>query len=87
MLCYKVRMIEVRLKQLLAERERSRYWLSQESGIDYDTLTRVERAESSNRIELRVIDEICRALECQPGDLLIRIDDGKAKSGRKAKGK
>ena len=74
-------MIEVRLKQVLEARGRSRYWLAQESGIDYDTLTRIERAESSNRIELRVLDEICRALECQPGDLLVRIDD-KAESKR-----
>lgn len=80
-------MIEVRLTQLLADRGRSRYWLAKESGINYDTLTRIEKAESSNRIELRVLDEICRALECQPGDLLIRIDDNKAESKRKAKGK
>jgi putative transcriptional regulator len=80
-------MIQVRLKELLEARGKSRYWLAQETGIQFNTLTRIERAESSNRIELRVLDEICRALECQPGDLLIRIDDGKAKSTRKAKGK
>jgi putative transcriptional regulator len=79
-------MIEVRLKQLLEERERSRYWLSKESGIDYDTLTRVERAESSNRIELRVLDEICRALQCQPGDLLIFVDKPEPASTRAKKG-
>ena len=83
-------MIEVRLRQVLEERGHSRYWLAKESGIDYDTLTRVERAESSNRIELRVLDEICRALECQPGDLLVWVDDTQEskrtqKSARKAK--
>jgi len=80
-------MIQVRLKELLEARGKSRYWLAQETGIQFSTLTRIERAESSNRIELRVLDEICRALECQPGDLLIRIDDGQAKSARKTKGK
>lgn len=80
-------MIEVRLKQLLEERERTRYWLAKESGIDYNTLARIERAESSNRIELRVLDSICRALECQPGDLLVWTDDSKAESKRKVKGK
>lgn len=76
-------MIEVRLKQALEERGRSRYWLAKESGIDYDTLARVERAEASNRIELRVLDEICRALECQPGDILVRVDESKAEGKRR----
>jgi putative transcriptional regulator len=79
-------MIEVRLKGLLESRGRTRYWLAQETGIQYKTLARIEQAESSNRIELRVLDEICRVLECQPGDLLIRVDDDKAESKRKGKG-
>ena len=74
-------MIEVRLKQILEERGRTRYWLAKESGLDYNTLARIERAEASNRIELRVLDAICRALECQPGDLLVRLDE-KAESKR-----
>lgn len=80
-------MIEVRLKDLLAARGRTRYWLAQETGIQFKTLARIERAEASNRIELRVLDEICRVLECQPGDILVRIDDSKAESKGKAKGK
>ena len=80
-------MIEVKLKELLESRGRSRYWLAQETGIQFKTLARIERAESSNRIELRVLDEICRALECQPGDILVRVDDSKAESKRKVKGK
>jgi putative transcriptional regulator len=75
-------MIEVRLKQVLQERGRTRYWLAKESGINYDTLARIEAADHTNRIELRV-DGICRALECQPGDLLVWADNSK----RKAKGK
>ena len=77
-------MIEVRLKDVLESRGRTRYWLAQETGIQFKTLARIERAEASNRIELRVLDEICRALECQPGDLLVRIDD-KAESKRSQK--
>jgi putative transcriptional regulator len=78
-------MIEVRLKQLLEEQGRSRYWLAQETGIEYKTLSRIETAEHSNRIELRVLDEICRALDCQPGDVLVRVPDRKPdpKRGKK----
>ena len=73
--CYNRRMIEVRLKDLLESRGLSRYWLANETGIEYKTLMRIEAAKSSNRIELRVLDGICRALQCQPGDLLVWIDD------------
>ena len=76
-------MIEVRLKQLLEKRDRTRYWLAKESGINYDTLARIETAEHFNRIELRVLDAICSALKCQPGDILVWVDDSK----RKAKAK
>ncbi|HEV7473795.1 MAG TPA: helix-turn-helix transcriptional regulator [Pyrinomonadaceae bacterium] len=72
-------MIEVRLKQLLEERGHTRYWLAKESGIDYTTLARIEGAEHTNRIELRVLDGICRTLECQPGDILVWVDDSKRK--------
>jgi putative transcriptional regulator len=78
-------MIEVKLKDLLETRGRSRYWLAQETGIQFKTLARIERAESSNRIELRVLDEICRALQCQPGDILVRVEDNKTESKRKVK--
>jgi DNA-binding Xre family transcriptional regulator len=52
---------------------RARYRLAKESGIDYMTLAS-EAAEQSNRIELSVLDGICRALECQPGDILVWIN-------------
>jgi putative transcriptional regulator len=77
--------IEVRLKQLLEERGRTRYWLAKESGIDYDTISRIVVAESSNRIELRVLDAICTALECQPGELLVWVSGDKPESKRKTK--
>jgi putative transcriptional regulator len=69
--------IQVKLKEMLEARGRTRYWLAKETGIQYGTLIRIERAKSSNRIELGTLDEICQALECQPGDLLISVDDGK----------
>ena len=78
-------MIQVRLMELLEARGRTRYWLAQQTGIGYKTLARIGQAESSNRIELRVLDEICRALECQPGDLLVRVDDNKSESRSRGK--
>ena len=79
-------MIEVRLKDLLEARGKSRYWLSQQTGIQYKTLMRIEGAEHTNRIELRVLDALCRALECQPGDLLVFVDEEKGARPRAQKG-
>ena len=31
--------------------------------------------EKAQRIDLDVLDKICKALDCQPGDLLERVDD------------
>jgi putative transcriptional regulator len=79
-------MIEVRLKQVLEARGRTRYWLEKETGIHFNTLARIEQAGHTNRIELRVLDEICRALECQPGDLLIFVAEEKIPRPRAQKG-
>jgi putative transcriptional regulator len=79
-------MIEVRLKELLKARGKSRYWLSQAAEVQYKTLMRIESAAHANRIELRVLDEICRALECQPGDLLVFVDEKKSATPRAQKG-
>jgi putative transcriptional regulator len=68
-------MIEVKLKALLEARGRTRYWLAKETGIQFNTLTRIERADLTNRIELSTLDKICRALQCQPGDLLMWVDE------------
>jgi putative transcriptional regulator len=83
-------MIEVKLKALLEVRGRTRYWLAKETGIQFNTLTRIERADLTNRIELSTLDKICRALQCQPGDLLVWVDDTQEskrtqKSARKGK--
>jgi putative transcriptional regulator len=80
-------MIEVRLKQVLEARGRTRYWLEKETGIHFNTLARIEQATHTNRIELRVLDALCRALQCQPGDLLVWVDDTKTESKRTRKGK
>lgn len=68
-------MIEVKLTALLEARGRTRYWLAKETGIQFNTLTRIGRADLANRIELSTLDKICRALQCQPGDLLIWVDE------------
>jgi putative transcriptional regulator len=68
-------MIKSKLAAVLADREKSLYWLAQETGIAYTTLHRLlkERAQS---VDFGVLDKICQTLSCQPGDLLIHTPRG-----------
>jgi putative transcriptional regulator len=62
-------MIKVELEKLLEGR--SLYWLSQQTGIRWATLKGMLNGKAQ-RINLEDLDLICDALECQPGDLLVR---------------
>jgi putative transcriptional regulator len=69
-------MIKIELKKLLAGR--SLYWLSQESGIRWATIAAMASGKA-RRIDLEALNLICEALECQPGDLLVKVERRKAR--------
>ena len=75
-------MIRIELEKLLAGR--SLYWVSQETGIRWATLSAMARGKAQ-RIDLVALDSICKTLECQPGDLLVRVERGKAKKTKRAR--
>ncbi|MGH9762732.1 MAG: helix-turn-helix domain-containing protein [Blastocatellia bacterium] len=62
--------VEVRLVDLLQERGRTIYWLSKKVGVDFTTLYRLRDGEAKG-IRFALLAEICKALECEIGDLLI----------------
>ena len=64
-------MIKIELEKLLEGR--SLYWLSQQTGIRWATLAAMANGKAQ-RLNLDDIDAICEAVECQPGDLLIKIE-------------
>ena len=59
-------MIKIELEKLLAGR--SLYWLSQETGVRWPTLAAMSNGEA-RRIDIDALERICKALDCQPGDL------------------
>ena len=63
-------MIKLRVKQLLAERERTLYWLMKQTGIRYATLLNL-RDGKTRRIDLPALEAICRALDAEPGELFV----------------
>ncbi|MGH9846142.1 MAG: helix-turn-helix domain-containing protein [Blastocatellia bacterium] len=70
-------MIQPKLTELLTDRNKSMYWLAQETGIAYTTLHRLGKARAKS-VDFGVLDKICDALNCQPGDVLTRVTNGHA---------
>ena len=80
LLWYIYDMIQIRLSELLESRGRSLYWLAKESGIRYATVWKLGKGRST-RLRLDVLDNICAVLDCQPGDLLVRVEQNKRRKG------
>lgn len=69
-------MIRLQLNELLEEREQTIYWLWKQTGIRYATIWQMGKGEVA-RLNLDVLDRVCEVLECQPGDLLVRVETPK----------
>ena len=67
-------MIVPRLDKLLAKEKRSFYWLAKETGVSHTTLWRLKKGKAEG-INFDTLEKICRALKCQPGDVLFLIND------------
>ena len=75
-------MIEIGVDELLAQRERTFYWLAKDTGISHTTLWRLKKGKALG-INFDTLEKICRALQCQPGDIL-RLAEVKKKTRAKA---
>jgi putative transcriptional regulator len=80
-------MITLNLEQLLKERGRTFYWLAKEAKVNQTVMSRM-RHQKVKAITLDVLDRICAVLECEPGDVLIRVSDKprRARAKRRAEG-
>lgn len=58
------------LKRLLDAKGMTAYALAKELGITNSAAYKLARAEAMPRMSEEMLDALCRALDCQPGDLL-----------------
>jgi putative transcriptional regulator len=72
-------MIKIELTRLLAGR--TLYWLSKDSGVRWATLNALASGKA-RRLDLDVLENVCRVLECQPGDLLRRVESSQPRGKR-----
>ena len=74
-------MIEILVDGLLEAEGRSFYWLAKETGISHTTLWRLKKGKALG-INFSTLESICRALNCQPGNVL-RLGSEKNRAGKK----
>ena len=67
--------IVVNLDVMLAKRKMTSLELSQRIGITQANLS-ILKTGKARAIRMSTLDEICRVLQCQPGDLLEYREDG-----------
>lgn len=67
--------IILRLDRVMADRKMSLNELSERVGVTNVNLSKLKTGKVS-AIRFSTLNAICKALECQPGDILEFIDDG-----------
>jgi putative transcriptional regulator len=75
-------MIQVRLAYLLLDNQAKLKELSEATGISANNLS-ILKTGKARAIRFSTLDAICKALKCQPGDILEYVpDEGKEESGK-----
>ena len=77
-------MIEIRLDGRLGELGHSFYWLAKETGVSHTTLWRLKKGHARG-INFETLEKICRALACQPGDVMalaVEVKGRRPRAGR-----
>lgn len=68
--------IKFKLKVLLAMRDMTQKQLAKITGIRPPTISAI-CTNTARQVPVNVIDKICTALKCQPGDIMDRIPEEK----------
>jgi len=67
-------MIVMRIDVMLAKRKMSVTELSEKVGITMANISILKNGHAK-AVKLETLDKICRALQCQPGDLLEYVEE------------
>lgn len=66
-------MYRLNVKNLLDAKGKTQYWLSKQTGISANNVSKIYNGETVN-IRLDTINKLCEALECTPCELFIKDD-------------
>ncbi len=70
-------MMILNIQKILDSQDKTKYWLSKQTGIDNTSIGKICNGETKN-IRLETMEKICKALNCTPNDL-IETDDPQLK--------
>ena len=70
--------IEVNLDVMLAKRKMSMTELSEKVGITMANLS-ILKTGKAKAVRFKTLESICKALDCQPGDILTFTEEGEEK--------
>ena len=79
-------MIVSRLDKVLAKEKRTFYWLAKVTGVSHTTLWRLKKGKAVG-INFETLEKICRALRCQPGDILALPEARKTRKSARPNGR
>ena len=65
--------IEIRLDHMLLDRRMTLTELAERVGITIANLS-ILKTGKAKAVRLSTLDAVCRELDCQPGDILVRVD-------------
>ncbi len=66
--------IQLTIAEMLEEKNMTVKEFSEKAGIAYNTALALKRG-SSNRIDFETLEKVCKVFDCQPGDLIILVDN------------
>ena len=63
-------MIRFNIEDLLAEKGKTRYWLTKQIGMSHQNVTKMVRNQAKG-IRLETLEALCQVLDCTPNDLFV----------------
>jgi putative transcriptional regulator len=67
-------MVEWKLHELMGRRRLKIADVARKAGMAWDAVAAIYHGRS-RAVELATLDKLCKALDCQPGDLLVYVPD------------
>lgn len=64
--------IKWRLREVLSERDMTPLELARALGVKHPTIYRMVKRRTVTRISGPMLERLCKALDCEPGELMVR---------------
>jgi putative transcriptional regulator len=72
--------IDIRLDHMLLERKMTLTELAERVGITVPNLS-ILKTGKAKAVRLSTLDAVCRELNCQPGDIIVWVDERRSGTG------